>query len=344
MSVEETTTETESSRLQVAIVGVGRAGNNLLSHAITGGINPDNCVAVSRSLNQLSESQARNKILLAEARAGSQISQGRPSAVHMFAHRVSPFTRESDVTILLTGLGGATGTTAAPTIAQLNRSQVRPVVSVVSLPFIHERERRLMALRGLKGMVESCDCTVVVDNAVQFHATSSSERGADETMGRAVKCLTETITKGGPQLTRRILDTLSLGQVATVCSSSISPIAGVQSALIDALGIPSANLPVSKAKGAIMVFRGPGKLSTGDAVRAYETLVSFAGHDVDFVHASIASDSDASLLLFLSGYSYGNALGAFVDLIEDLYDLEYGVDCGQLALGIPVGLYQMESF
>ena len=344
MSVEEATTETESSRVQVAVVGVGGAGNNLLSHAITGGVSPDNCVAVGRSLNQLSESRARNKVLLVETGVESQISQDRHNAAQMLAHRVAPFTRESDVTILLTGLGGVTGTTAAPTIAQLNRSRVRPVVSVVSLPFIHERERRFVALRGLKRMVESCDCTVVVDNAVQFLATSVIERRADETTVRAVKCLTETITKGGPLLTRRILDILSLGQIATVCSSRICPIAGVQSALIDALRTPSANLPLSKAMGAIMVFRGPGKLSRGDAVRAYETLVSIAGHDVDFVHASIASDSDTSILLFLSGYSYGNALGAFVDLIEELYDLEYGVDSGQLALGVPVGLYQMESF
>ena len=344
MSVEETTTGTESSRLQVAIVGVGCAGNNFLSHAITGGVSPDNCVAVGRSLNQISESQARNKVLLAETGAGSQTSQGRPNAVQTLAHRISPFTRESDVTILLTGLGGVTGTAAAPTIAQLNRSRVRPVVSVVALPFIHERERRFVALRGLKRMVESCDCTLVVDNAVQFHATSNSERGADETTGRAVRCLTETITMGGPMLTRRILDILSLGQVATVCSSRIHPTAGVQSALIDALRTPSANLPLSRAKGAVLVFRGPGRLSSGDAVRAYETLVSLAGHDLDFVHASIAADSETSLLLFLSGYSYGNALGSFVDLIEDLYDLEYGVKSGLPGLGVRVALYQMESF
>jgi cell division GTPase FtsZ len=97
------------------------------------------------------------------------------------AYRVAPFTRESDFTILLAGLGGATGTLAGPLIAQWHRNQVRPVVSVVALPFIHERERRFVALRGLKKMVEACDCTVIVDNSIEKPALLNSERVADET-------------------------------------------------------------------------------------------------------------------------------------------------------------------
>src|SRR2546428_3041698 len=203
---------------QVAIVGVGGAGNNLLSQAIDGGISPRNCVAVSTDRSQLSESRAQNKVFLADCfETSSQLSRQRGAQSQLLAYRVAPFTQESDFTILLTGLGGATGTKAAPLIAQWHRNQVRPVVSVVALPFIHERERRFVALRGLKKMVEACDCTVIVDNSVQKPALLDSERVADETAALAVRGLSEVVASSDQMISHQILNILSLGAVGTGC-------------------------------------------------------------------------------------------------------------------------------
>jgi cell division protein FtsZ len=344
LSVEEVTAERPSRVLQVAIVGVGGAGNSLLSQAINQGVSPKNCVAVNTDRSQLSESQAQNKVLLSESAGNNRIrSADGPANFQLLAHRVAPFTQESDFTILLTGLGGVTGTSAAPLIAQLNRNQVRPVVSVVALPFIHERERRFMALRGLKKMVEACDCTVVIDNAAEFRRSSDSECAADETAGFAVRGLSDVVGIGRPLVSQRILSILSLGQVATVCIAPVSSNDRVQSDVIDALRMPSANLPLTKAKGAVMLFRGVEPLSAGEATHAYEAVSSLVGHEVEFVHVSTRSAATSSLAVFLTGYSYGMALGAFVDLIEDLYDMEYGIESGPAEIGLPLRLYQMEG-
>src|SRR5439155_8130158 len=126
-----------------AIVGVGGAGNNLLSQAIDGGISPRNCVAVNTDRGQLSESRAQNKVLLADAaETNSPLTRPRGGQGQLLAYRVSPFTRESDFTILLAVLGGGNGTKAASLVSHWHRDRVRPIVSVVALPFIHERERR----------------------------------------------------------------------------------------------------------------------------------------------------------------------------------------------------------
>src|SRR5437899_12030986 len=141
---------------QVAIVGVGGAGNNLLSQAIDGGISPRNCVAVNTDRSQLSESRAQNKVLLADSsETNSQLSRQRGAQGQLYAYRVAPFTQESDFTILLAGLGGASGTKAAPRIAQWHRNQVRPVVSGGALPFIHDLHRRFVALLRCKKMWEA---------------------------------------------------------------------------------------------------------------------------------------------------------------------------------------------
>jgi cell division protein FtsZ len=345
LALEEIKTERVSQGMRVSVVGVGGAGTNLLSQVITSGLSPKNCIAVNTDRNRLSESLAQNKVLLGESTdAYSPWTAQRSGNVQVLAHRVAPFTRESDFTILLTGLGGVTGTVAGPAIAQLNRNQVRPVVSVVALPFIHERQRRFVALRGLKRMVDACDCTVVIDNAVQFDETLSFDRRADETACLAVKSLSEIVAMGYPAVTQKLLRILSLGHVATVCTAHVKSSDRAQTAVIKALETPSANLPLTKAKGAAVIYRGVEPLSAGQTALAYEAIASLVGHDVEFAQLSIRSDADPLLLVLLSGYSYGTCLGAFVDLIEDVYDMEYGVELGSSEITLPSRLYQMESF
>jgi cell division protein FtsZ len=345
LALEEIVDERSSSRLQVAVVGVGGAGTNLLGQAITTGLSPRYCVAVNTDRNRLSQSPAQNKVLLKESEGtcnGHVVENS--NTMQTLAHRVAPFTRESDVTILLAGLGGLTGTVAAPAIAQLNRSQVRPVVSVVALPFIHEREKRFVALRGLKRMVEACDCTVVVDNAVQSKRMSRSDRTADETACLSVKGLLEMVGGEGVDLSHAILRILGLGKVASACIAPVSSADNIQSAVMDALRTPSASLPLSQSKGAVLLYRGSERLSTGQTALAYEAVVSLVGHSVEFANVNVRSDTDPLILILLSGYSYGNCLGAFVDLIEDLYDMEYGLESASSVIGLPSRLYQMESY
>ncbi|MBO0888573.1 hypothetical protein J2P12_05675, partial [Candidatus Bathyarchaeota archaeon] len=303
MSVEELTEEKGSARSRVAILGIGGAGNNLLSHAISGGVSPTQCVAVNTDRNQLSACHAKNKILIT-GNSLRRTTHDELDNVRTLANRVSPFTSESDFTILLTGLGGVMGTMAGPAIAELNRGQAKPVVSIVALPFIHERDRRFLALRGLKRMVESSDCTVVVDNAVEFNQASSSGRGADEIASLAVRSLSEVVAMGSSALNHRILSVMRLGQVATVCAAAIRSSERIQSGIIEALQAPSAELPLSMAKGAVLLYHGLEPLSEPQAIQAYEAVSSLVGHDVEFVQLSTRSAGVSRVSVFLTGYSY----------------------------------------
>src|SRR2546428_1351598 len=345
LSTEEIVTHQpiSSHGSQVAIVGVGGAGNNLLSQAIDGGISPRNCVAVNTDRSQLSESRAQNKVLLADSsETNSQLSRQRGAQGQLYAYRVAPFTQESDFTILLAGLWGGTRDECGPPLRPLARNQVRPVVSVVALPFIHERERRFVALRGLKKMVEACDCTVIVDNSVQKPALLDSERVADETAALAVRGLSEVVVSGSQMISQQILNILSLGAVATVCIGPVESRDRVQSAVVDALTTPSASLPLTRAKGAVLLFRGIEPLNNGQAAHAYEAIASLVGHDVDFVHVSTKCQAKSSLSIFLSGYTYDMPLGTVDDLIEDLYDMEYGLESGPTRLAVRMPLYEMD--
>ncbi len=344
MSAEEQVlTETiPSPSLRVSIVGVGGAGSSLISHAIDGGINPNDCVAVNTDSVQLSKSMAQNKVLLGEM-VERNASEQQSNQRQLSLQRLTPFTQQSDLTILVAGLGGVTGTATAPLIAQWNRTEVRPVISVVAIPFIHERERRFVALRGLKRMVEACDCTMVIDNSVQRESSTHSERVADDTASTAVRGLSEIVATSGQKIRGKILETLCLGSIATICTSSLDSRDTIQSAVVNALRTPSANLPLSKAKGVVLLFRGPEPLSTVQAAHAYDTITSLVGHDVRFVQESITRPSQPSLSIFLSGYTYDMTLGVFVDFIEDLYDIEYRMGSTETPTGLRIPLYQMED-
>jgi len=347
LSTEElVSTRAVSPSPRVSIVGVGGAGNNLLSRAIVGGISPDDCIAVNTDKSQLSRSAAINKILLdGESVEGSDATPQNSSSRRMLqlsAHRVKPFTESSDCTILLAGLGGGTATETAPAIAQVARSSIRPVISVVAIPFIHERERRFVAMRGLKHMVDACDCTVVVDNAVEDAFSHPSKRQADEKASLAVQTLTELMSKIDPGLIPEALRIMSLGPIALICSAPVLPTETIQRGVIQALRAPSANLPLAKTMGAVLIQRGPTRMGEGEAAQAYDALVSLIGRDVEFMHTNVESSAESTVCLLLTGYDYGTAVRAFVDFIEDLYDIEYGQPSENSLLRLHSPLFQME--
>ncbi len=348
MSAEEISSDARLANpiLRVSVVGVGGAGNKLLSHAIGGGVSPSRCVAVNTDRGQLSRSPARNKVFLEDSvtSTGSNVAVGRDDqrVFQSAAHRVTSYTDGSDFTIVVTGLGGETGTQSAPIIAQRSRTPVRPVVSVVAIPFIHERERRFIALRGLKKMVDACDCTIVIDNGVNRDYLSTSKRSTDETASIAVRSLTELLSGAEDVEARDILQVLSRGDLATVCNFSLRTGDTLQTSVIEALRTPSAKLPLNKAKGALLLYRGPATLSTAQFAQAYDTLVSIVGSNLSFVHGSVYSPSEPSVCLFLTGYCYGTALNGFIDFIE-LYDAEYGQEDGEEFTTLKVPLYQMEQ-
>jgi hypothetical protein len=100
---------------------------------------------------------------------------------------------------------------------------------------------------------------------------------------------------------------------------------------------------LANARAAVLVYSGPSEITTTQALKAYETIVSLVGHKVRFVYSSITSETETRVSIFLSGYTYEIALGSFVDFIEDLYDLEYGQDSSSSPIGFHVPLFEMEQ-
>ncbi len=344
MSTEEVSLALASSTgSRVAVVGIGGAGNNLLARAIGDGVSPIRCVAVNTDGAQLSDSPAKNKVLMNTDLVGQNSdSHGGVSRFSLgaAAHRVRPFVDGSNFAIVLAGLGGVLGTGAAPLIAQLTRTPECLVVSIVALPYIHERERRFVALRGLKQMANASNCTVIVDNEITDELPSSSGRISDEQAAIAVRSLAQFISTASPAVGKEALEVMSLGPIATVCTAPLKSDLNVQSSVMDALRKPSASLPLKGVKGAILLSNGSKHLEN-EATLAYETIASLVGEDIRFLHGSVRSTSDPTLCLFLTGYDYDLAIRSLVDFVE-LYDADYGETSAEGTFDLGVPLFQME--
>ena len=329
---------------RISVVGIGGAGNNMLERAIGGGVSPIRCVAVDSDGAQLSGSPASNKVLMntgSVTQHSSSPEEMSKFSLDVTAHRVRPFVDGSNFAIVLAGLGGVLGTGAAPLIAQMTRTPECLVVSIVALPYLHERERRFVALRGLKRMANASNCTVIVDNAASNEFPSHSGRVSDEQAGIAVRSLAEFVTTANPTTGREALGVMSLGPIATVCTAPIKFGRNIQSSVMDALRKPSAGLPLKDVKGAILLSNGPKQMENGEAALAYETIASLVGENIKFLHGSVRSAQDPTLCLFLTGYEYDLAIRSLVDFVE-LYDADYEGPMTRGTFGLEVPLFQME--
>ncbi len=333
---------------RISIVGIGGAGNRLLTNVIGNeAATAERCVAVNTDRAQLSRSRAHNKVLLGEDIVDGRGAMGSvllgKRALQLSAHRITSFVDASDMTIILVGFGGGTGTAAAPIIAQWARSQVKPVVAVVALPFTHERERRFVALRGLKRMSEACDCTIVVDNATSSPDSDQGPgRSADATAVVTVRRISGALSSLEPAVMKNIMRVMTLGSLAVACVRNVEPEGNLTSAVIASIRSPSSELPLSRARGAVLLHTGPVSLGPGQANHIYETVSSLVGHEISFAYGSVVS-TDSQLCLLLTGYHYDSSIGGFVELLTDLYDVEYGQREGRLVSPLWLPLYQLEG-
>ena len=192
-------------------------------------------------------------------------------------------------------------------------------------------------------MVEACDCTIVIDNSAENGLPSWEGRRSDDLASLAVGGLSSLASRMSQIQKQQFQKIISLGPIATLCSSPVKPPETIQTAILTALRNPSARLPINEARGGILMYTGPEELSTSNAALAYQTVASLVGHDIEFSYASLQFAPNPAVCLLLTGYEYGLTVRAFVEFIEDLYDTEYGQPDSGSMVGLQIPLFQMEQ-
>ena len=192
---------------RIKVIGVGGGGNNAVNRMIDSGMEHIEFIVANTDLQALRMSRAATKIQLGVKLtnglgAGANPEIGRKAALED-SDKIIEVLEGADMIFVTAGLGGGTGTGAAPIIASLASEMGALTVAVVTKPFAFEGKRRMaQAERGIAELMESVDTTIVIPNekllaVAQDAGFFESFRVADDILRQGVQGISDIITIPG---------------------------------------------------------------------------------------------------------------------------------------------------
>lgn len=192
----------------ITVVGVGGGGNNAVSYMYKLGLKDVDFVVCNTDTQALQKSPVPVKvqigpILTKGLGAGTDYTVGRQAAEESIEEIGKMFEGDTQMVFVTCGMGGGTGTGAAPLVAKTAKEQGKLTVGVVTVPFRDEgKESLYRAVEGIKELSKHVDSLLVIDNQKLYQlygnmGISTGFNKADEVLATAVKSISEIITSSG---------------------------------------------------------------------------------------------------------------------------------------------------
>ncbi len=280
------------TREVIKVVGVGGAGNNALNHIIRGGVSGVEFIAANTDIAHLELSEATCRIILGKELtkglgAGSDPDIGCKSAMES-REELRAVVEGADMVFVAAGMGGGTGTGAAPVIAGIAKEAGALVVAVVTLPFTFEGRRRIkQADGGIEQLRDKVDALIVIPNdrllGVTDKKTSINDafRMADGVLHQAVQGVTDLIKRPG-------LVNVDFADVKTIMSNAGTAIMGIgegygekraATAAFNAINSPLMDSKMSGAKGILFNITGGASVGIHEINEAISIITEAADED-----------------------------------------------------------------
>src|ERR671935_3072510 len=190
---------------RIVVLGIGGGGSNAVNRMIQAGVRGVEFVAINTDAQALARSDAPTRIRIGEKLTRGLGAGGNPSvgqkAAEESADVLQDLVREADMVFVTAGMGGGTGTGAAPVVAQLSQELGALTVGVVTRPFSFEGRRRAeVASVGVDELRDHVDTLIVIENdrllQVVERRTSIVDafKMADDVLRQGVQGITDLIT------------------------------------------------------------------------------------------------------------------------------------------------------
>ena len=297
---------------KVKVFGIGGAGGNTISRMKEIGIKGGEFIAVNTDAQDLLYSNADYKILIGKELtmglgAGSNPKVGEEAA-HESEQEIRRRLAGCDMVFVTCGLGGGTGTGAAPVVAQLAKKQGALTIGVVTLPFTIEGKKRIEnAEYGLERMESVVDTLIVIPNDKLLEIApelplQTAFKVADEILTNAVKGTTELVTKAG-------LVNLDFADVKAVMQNGGVSLIGMGEAdsanrakesVEKAISNPLLDVDISNATGALVNIIGGNDMSLDEARLIISTVGEKLSPDAKMIWgAQISPEMEKSIRVML---------------------------------------------
>jgi cell division protein FtsZ len=200
--------ETQEYQARIKVIGCGGSGGNAVNTMINFGLEGVEFIVVNTDAQALNGNAAPTKLNIGNTvtrglGAGADPERGRKAALEDH-QRIKELIAGADMVFVTAGMGGGTGTGAAPVIAQIAREEGALTVGVVTKPFLFEgRQRSRRAEHGLAALTETVDTLITIPNqkllmlGEEDLSFIDAFRKADEVLFQAVKGISDLITQNG---------------------------------------------------------------------------------------------------------------------------------------------------
>ncbi len=310
--------EDPRTNAKIKVIGVGGGGGNAVNRMICAGVEGVEFVVANTDLQALQMSHAPVKIQLGTKLtnglgAGANPEMGRRGALED-ADKIIEALEGADMVFVTTGLGGGTGTGAAPIIASLASEMGALTVAVVTKPFAFEGRRRMaQAERGLAELIDSIDTTIVIPNekllaVAQDAGFFESFRIADDILRQAVQGISDIITIPGI-INRDFADvkTIMAGMGYAVMGTAVAKgerrateaaQAAISSPLLEAGAIDG-------ARGILINITGSSSLKLAEVNEASTIIQSAAHEDANIIFGAVQDEKmkdDLKITVIATGF------------------------------------------
>ena len=285
--------------VKIKVFGVGGAGGNVLKRLAEGDLKDVELVAVNTDTHALN---LLNLESIKEIQIGGSLTRGHGTggkvevgelAAKKDADRLKELITGSDLIFITAGMGGGTGTGAAPVIAEIAKTLGVLTVGVVTMPFGFEGSRKQrIANEGLVKMQANMDALVIVqnDNLMKLPENKSLSfvnafRAADAVLRQAIRCIAELILTTGfinvdfADVTTIFQQSTSSEAILGIGQSNISAIKAVQNALES----PLLDRSFKGARGMILNITGDNELSLYEVNEAADYILEKTGNEVNMI-------------------------------------------------------------
>ncbi len=285
---------------RIKVIGVGGSGGNALNHMVKSKVKGVEFICLNTDTQDLHKSLADKKIHI-----GKNVTRGLGSGMNPEIGRkaaeetkseVQDSIRGSDMVFIACGMGGGTGTGAAPIVAQASKEQGILTVAVVTKPFLFEGQQRMrIAEKGLEELESVVDAIIVIPNdrllavADKDMTFESAFATCDDVLRQAVEGIADLITTPG-------IINVDFADIKAVMTDAGSALMGIGSATGDgraakaalqAINSPLLELSINGAKGVLFAISGGDDLTLFEVNEAAKIITESIDQDAKVIFGTI---------------------------------------------------------
>lgn len=289
---------------RIRVIGVGGSGGNTVNHMVATGVQGVDFIAVNTDAQDLHKSKAKHKIHIGKTLTrglgtGMNPDMGKQAAEET-REEIQDAIKGSDMVFVTCGMGGGTGTGAAPVVAKIARELGALTIGVVTRPFAFEGQQRIrLAEAGLTELRKAVDATIIIPND-KLLAIVSRETGiknafamCDDILKQAVEGISDLITQTG-------IINVDFADVRAIMANAGSALMGIGTAIGEkraenaaraAINSPLLEVSITGAKGVLFSIAGGDDLGMLEVQDAANVITEAIDPEAKVIFGAITDES-----------------------------------------------------